>query len=58
MTFTQARSLLWGMSHIEALGYREDDVHYVCLPLFHVNGLHGSTLNALVRGASAAPGRP
>jgi len=52
--FSHARTLLWGMSHIEAFGYTADDVAYVCLPLFHVNALLGATYMALTAGASVA----
>ena len=52
--FSQARMLLWGLSHIEAFGYTEDDIAYVCLPLFHVNALLGATYMALSAGASVA----
>ena len=52
--FSHARTLVWGMSHIEAFGYRADDVCYVCLPLFHVNALLGATYMALVADASVA----
>lgn len=50
--FSQVRTLLWGMSHAEALGYRPDDVFYVCMPLFHVSALQGTLYNALTLEAS------
>ena len=37
--FNQVRTLLWGMSHAEAHGYRPSDVFYSCMPLFHVSAL-------------------
>lgn len=52
--FSHARTLLWGMSHIEAFGYRDIDICYVCLPLFHVNALLGATYMALLADASVA----
>ncbi|HET7670297.1 MAG TPA: AMP-binding protein [Burkholderiales bacterium] len=52
--FSQARTLLWGMSHAEALGYHASDVFYVCMPLFHVSALQGTIYNALTLGASVA----
>lgn len=51
-SFSQARTFLWGMSHSEALGYRSTDIFYVCMPLFHVSALLGSTYNALTADAS------
>ena len=50
--FSQARTLLWGMSHAEALGYRNSDVFYICMPLFHVSALFGGVFNALTLEAS------
>ena len=52
--FSQVRTLLWGMSHAEALGYRASDVFYICLPLFHVSALQGTLYNALTLEASVA----
>lgn len=49
---TQAQSFLWGHSHAQAFGQRDDDVAYICLPLFHVNALQGATYNALMVNAS------
>jgi crotonobetaine/carnitine-CoA ligase len=50
--FSQVRSLLWGMSHAEAHGYRPNDVFYVCMPLFHVSALQGTLYNALTLESS------
>jgi crotonobetaine/carnitine-CoA ligase len=50
--FSQVRTLLWGMSHAEALGYQASDVFYICLPLFHVSALQGTLYNALTLEAS------
>jgi crotonobetaine/carnitine-CoA ligase len=50
--FSQVRTLLWGMSHAEAHGYRPNDVFYVCMPLFHVSALQGTLYNALTLEAS------
>jgi carnitine-CoA ligase len=52
--FNHVRTLLWGMSHAEAMGYRASDVFYICLPLFHVSALQGTVFNALTLGASVA----
>ena len=52
--FSQVRTLLWGMSHSEALGYRASDLFYVCLPLFHVSALLGTLYQALTLEASVA----
>ena len=52
--FSQARTMLWGMSHAEALGYRASDIFYVCMPLFHVSALQGTIYNALTLEASVA----
>ena len=56
-SFSQARTFLWGMSHSEALGYRASDIFYVCMPLFHVSALLGSTYNALSADASVVLAR-
>lgn len=49
--FNQARSLLWGLSHCEAHGYRHTDTFYVCMPLFHVSALQGTLYAAMALGA-------
>ncbi len=49
---SHAAALSYGTGGIEAHGYRQSDVFYVCLPLFHVNALLTSTATALVSGAS------
>lgn len=52
--FSHARTMLWGMSHAEALGYRASDIFYACMPLFHVSALQGTIYNALTLEASVA----
>lgn len=51
---SQAQCFLWGISHAMAFGQRDDDVAYICLPMFHVNALQGATYNALMVNASIA----
>lgn len=50
----QAQSLLWPISNVEVFGYTPSDVYYVCLPLFHVNALHGSALVAFMADGAVA----
>jgi crotonobetaine/carnitine-CoA ligase len=50
--FTHARALFGGISNAETFGYRQTDVFYVCLPMFHTNALQGSVYIALVVDAS------
>lgn len=38
----------------ESIGYREDDVSYTCMPLFHVNAQIGSIVAALYAGGRVA----
>jgi len=47
-----AAALTYGTSAAQAQGYRESDVFYVCLPLFHNNALLASMAAALVCGGS------
>jgi crotonobetaine/carnitine-CoA ligase len=49
-----AAALSYGTGYIEVHGYRDDDVFYVCLPLFHNNALLAATGSALLAGASVA----
>jgi len=49
---SQAASLSFGLSNAEHHGYTEDDVIYICLPLFHVNAMQSATHSALVCGGS------
>ena len=51
---SHAAALTYGTSATEAQGYRDDDVFYVCLPLFHNNALLAATSAALVCGGSVA----
>lgn len=54
---SHAAALTYGTSAAEAQGYRESDIFYVCLPLFHNNALLAATGAALVCGASAVLSR-
>ena len=38
----------------ESIGYREKDVSYTCMPLFHINAQIGSIVSALYAGAQVA----
>ena len=51
---SHAAALTYGTGATEAQGYRDDDVFYVCLPLFHNNALLAATGAALVCGGSVA----
>ncbi|WP_326535702.1 AMP-binding protein [Pseudorhodoferax sp.] len=44
----------YGLQRAEAFGYREDDVLFTGLPLFHGNALIGTCFSALVTGAAIA----
>jgi len=57
VVFNQATMLLVAKSYAEAFDYREDDVYYICLPLFHTSGLRGAAWVALLRGATVALAR-
>lgn len=54
---SHAAALTYGTSAAEAQGYRESDIFYVCLPLFHNNALLAATGAALVCGASVVLSR-
>ncbi|MGE0097413.1 MAG: AMP-binding protein [Hydrogenophaga sp.] len=54
---SHAAALTYGTSAAEAQGYRESDVFYVCLPLFHNNALLAASGAALVCGASVVLSR-
>jgi crotonobetaine/carnitine-CoA ligase len=51
---SHAAALSYGTGYIEAHGYRDTDIFYVCLPLFHNNALLAATGSALLAGASVA----
>jgi len=51
---SHAAALTYGTSAALAQGYEEDDVFYVCLPLFHNNALLAALGAALVCGGSVA----
>jgi crotonobetaine/carnitine-CoA ligase len=44
---------VWPTRQIEKLGQDEDDVFYICMPLFHVNGLNLQALGTFVAGGHA-----
>ncbi|WP_329385103.1 AMP-binding protein [Streptomyces sp. NBC_01351] len=51
---TQGRLAAAGASLARSFSVGEDDVHYVCMPLFHGNAVIADWLPALVGGASVA----
>ncbi|SDS47128.1 crotonobetaine/carnitine-CoA ligase [Bradyrhizobium canariense] len=51
---SHAAALSYGTGYIEVHGYRDTDVFYVCLPLFHNNALLAATGSALLVGGSIA----
>ena len=51
---SHAAALTYGTGAMEAQGYVESDVFYVCLPLFHNNALLAGSIAALVCGGSMA----
>lgn len=51
---SHAAAFSFGTSFIDIHGYSEDDVFYVCLPLFHNNALLAATGSAILAGASVA----
>jgi len=51
---SHAAALTYGTSAAEAQGYRDSDVFYVCLPMFHNNALLAAIGAALVCGGSVA----
>ena len=54
---SHAAALTYGTSAAETQGYRASDIFYVCLPLFHNNGLLAASGAALVCGASVVLSR-
>jgi len=54
---THAGSLSAGLEVARTFGYCQDDVFYVCLPIFHGNALWCSVLPALIADASIALAR-
>jgi len=50
--WSQAAALSYGTGGIEAHGFDDSDVVYVCLPLFHNNALLTGCITALVGGSS------
>ncbi|MEI8399234.1 MAG: AMP-binding protein [Alcaligenaceae bacterium] len=46
--FTQAQTLLYAIDQVDSYGYKDSDTVYVCLPLFHANGLLSSTYGPLM----------
>ena len=51
---SHAAALTYGTSASEAQGYRDSDIFYVCLPMFHNNALLAAIGAALVCGGSVA----
>jgi crotonobetaine/carnitine-CoA ligase len=49
-----AYAVTYGLQRTEAFGYRDDDVLYTGLPLFHGNALIGTCFSAFVSGAAIA----
>ncbi len=54
VVFTHARTWLWTLTSMEDFGYDHTDTFYVCLPIFHTNGMHGSTLIGFMCDGSVA----
>jgi crotonobetaine/carnitine-CoA ligase len=54
---SQAAALTYGTGAAQVQGYRQSDVFYVCLPLFHNNALLAACGAALVCGASVVLSR-
>ena len=50
--WSQAAALSYGTGGIEAHGFLDTDIVYVCLPLFHNNALLTGSITALVAGGS------
>ncbi len=48
-----AHCCLYGLGTIEGLGVTADDRYYICMPLFHANGLFMQLGAVIVAGASA-----
>jgi len=55
--FTQAQILLYAIEQVDGYGYTESDTVYVCLPLFHANGLLSSTYGPLMIDGHVAMAR-
>lgn len=51
---TQGRLAAAGRALVDRFGVRRDDVHYVCMPLFHGNAVIADWAPALVAGAGIA----
>ncbi|MDB5826690.1 MAG: AMP-binding enzyme family protein 23 [Variovorax sp.] len=49
---SHAAALTYGTGAAEAQGYRDSDIFYVCLPLFHNNALLAASAAALICGGS------
>lgn len=54
VVFTHATMMLVALSYATSYPYLEDDVHYICLPLFHTSCLRGAAYVALLTGGSIA----
>jgi len=44
---------VWMVRQVEKFGVREDDVYYICMPLFHVNALNLQALGTFYAGGRA-----
>ncbi|WP_406861132.1 AMP-binding protein [Streptomyces sp. HUAS MG47] len=51
---SQGRLAVAGASLVTQLGVRRDDVHYICMPMFHGNAVIADWAPALVAGAGVA----
>lgn len=51
---THASAHTWAEQTVAYRDYREGDIEYVCMPLFHANALLISTTSALMAGTSVA----
>lgn len=50
--YTQSHCVLYAYNNALEHDYRDSDVAYVCLPLFHISALFGVSLAAMCAGAS------
>ncbi|MCG8649211.1 MAG: AMP-binding protein, partial [Pirellulales bacterium] len=45
-----AHCYLFGLGTVQAIGLTDEDVYYVCMPIFHANGLLMQVLGSLIAG--------
>ena len=50
--FPHAHCILYALNNAEEHDYRDTDVAYVCLPMFHISALFGVTFAALLAGGT------